>query len=212
MPEIASDTGFPIKIDVFSQFADLLGKVGNNLATLATGIKEATETGRALYRSWRDESRMERLVMLRRDLVIHNNKNNQELLRRINIFLDDPSGSNWELVRQHLDITVSPLLIKLIGAVEHEEGAWALEPSYKDLVEVLQTRAGTVIELKSLDAPSTAQEMEGLRRLTVRYQEIMTQLDTVSNALAAYIKYREDSSPTKSQPSAHSRNRPSGTG
>ena len=86
MPEI-TDTGFPIKIDVFSQFADLLGKVGDNLAKLAAGIKEAAGTGRALYRSWRDEFRMEGLVRLRRDLVIHNNKNNLELLKR--------SQSSW---------------------------------------------------------------------------------------------------------------------
>jgi hypothetical protein len=206
MPEITPDTGFPIKIDVFSQFADLLGKVGNSLGKLAAGIKEAIETGRDLRRSYLEELRIQRLVTLRKDLVIHNNMNNQELLSRINTFLDDSSGSNWELVRQHLDTTISPFLNQIIREVVDEDGSWTLESSYKDLVAVLHGRQARVARLKSLDAPSSVQEIEGLRSLTVRYQELMAQLDAVSDALAAYIRHQQGASGTKS------RNRPSKRG
>ena len=68
-----------------------------------------------------------------------------------------------------------------------------------------------VLELKAFDAPpSTAQEMDGLKRVTVRYQEIMTELDAVSDALAIYVKHHETSTCTSSNAAQHSGNRPSG--
>lgn len=90
------------------------------------------------------------------------------------------------LVKRVQDVLTQVLAI--LNRVREDRSDFVLEPAYAKLSDVLQARVSLLQRIQSMPAPSTPEELQSVREIANRYNDLIAQLQLARDEMNVYVK------------------------
>lgn len=173
----------------------LVANAGDALSKISKGFRDLITAGSDAYSFSAAVRERDRLKLLSKDLRELTQGSNVMLVQSIDYYIamarrkrpEPEVEAAWTLVASHVDQTLISVT-RLLEDVKQEKGDFVLMPAYESLLATLTSRSITLGRLKSIDAPTSKEELAQLELLSEKYRIFIANAREATNQLNEYIR------------------------
>ena len=175
------------KTQLLSEITQALGELSESIIKLTDGVKYAVEKSNdiVIYAvAKRTKNDLKDLSAIGTQFPVHQN---QVMVETIDAYLFHPRPSSWSYLKSELSMVLSKGS-KLLQEWNKERSDFIVKPSYTRLTASLNAGSNILERIKRMEAPTSKEELQALRKLNVRYKALLTEFNKALNAFNLYIE------------------------
>lgn len=175
------------KTEILIGIAKALGEIGDSIIKITDGIKHVIVTGEggvSYILAKNTENDLRELSALSTQFSA---TSNMEFVESIDDYLLHPTPNGWKQVRARISNILSKGSI-LLSKWDKQRSDFIAQESYANLLNSLNGRMRILMQLQSMDAPTSKKEINALREVNKKYKALILNFRKAIQELNNYIK------------------------
>ena len=175
------------KLEVLTEVSKALGELGDSIVKITDGIKHIVVTGGegvSFVFAKKTKNDLKELSAESTQFAI---SQNAKIVESIDEYLLNPSKYDWPFVQKKLS-DVLLLGTELLMEWNEERSDFIVEASYEKLLDSLNSRISILEKIKSMEAPTTEEELGALSEVNKKYKALINNFREAIRELNTYIK------------------------
>ena len=174
-------------MEVLTEVSKALGELGDSIVKITDGIKHIVVTGGegvSFVFAKKTKNDLKELSAESTQFAI---SQNAKIVESIDEYLLNPSKYDWPFVQKKLS-DVLLLGTELLMEWNEERSDFIVEASYEKLLDSLNSRISILEKIKSMEAPTTEEELGALSEVNKKYKALINNFREAIRELNTYIK------------------------